>query len=310
MSLPIVHHPDYQAPLRPGHRFPMSKYGYLRKALTARGLMQPGSWVAPAAATAATISLAHDAGYVSRAFSLTLSDQEMRAIGLPRTERVIRRARLASAGTVLAARLAMAEGIACNTAGGSHHAGLLGGAGFCTFNDVAVAAHALLSTGVVQRVLIFDCDVHQGDGTAEIFADEPAVITVSIHSERNYPSEKKSSDIDVGLADGVTDDDYLRVLEDTLRRALELGPFDIAFYNAGVDVHAEDRLGRLALSTDGVRARDRRVIEGLRGAGLPLACAIGGGYHDDPQHVAERHAILFEEAARRAMTSPSSRGEG
>lgn len=298
MRLPIVHHPDYQAPLKPGHRFPMSKYGYLRQALTKRGLMRSGDWLAPAPASAATLSLAHDAGYVSRAFSLTLSDQEMRVIGLPRTERVIRRARLSSAGTLLAARLALETGLACNTAGGSHHAGPDGGAGFCTFNDVAVAARALLAEGVVTRVLVVDCDVHQGDGTAAIFETDPAVVTVSIHSQKNYPARKKTSDIDLGLPDETGDAAYLAALEQTLGQALALGPFDLAFYNAGVDVHAEDRLGRLSLSTDGVRARDRLTLARLREPGLPVACAIGGGYHDDPTHVAERHAILFEEAAR------------
>jgi acetoin utilization deacetylase AcuC-like enzyme len=297
VALPIVHHPDYVAPLRDGHRFPMSKYGYLRRALEARGLMRPGAWLAPAPASAATLAGAHAADYVARALSLSLTDAEVRRIGLPRTERVVRRARLAAAGTTLAARLAIEHGIACNAAGGSHHAAADHGAGYCVFNDVAVACATLLAEGRVGRILVFDADVHQGDGTARIFAAEPRVVTVSLHAERNFPARKAVSDIDVGLPDGMENAAYLEALAAALTAALALGPFDLVFYNAGVDVHRDDRLGRLNLTDAGLRARDRMALARLRGAGLPTVGVLGGGYADDPAAVAERHAVLFEEAA-------------
>jgi acetoin utilization deacetylase AcuC-like enzyme len=228
---------------------------------------------------------------------LNLTDAEVRRIGLPRTERVVRRARLAAAGTTLAARLAIEHGIACNAAGGSHHAAADHGAGYCVFNDVAVACATLLAEGRVGRILVFDADVHQGDGTARIFAAEPRVVTVSLHAERNFPARKAVSDIDVGLPDGMENAAYLEALAAALTAALALGPFDLVFYNAGVDVHRDDRLGRLNLTDAGLRARDRMALARLRGAGLPTVGVLGGGYADDPAAVAERHAVLFEEAA-------------
>ncbi|MEO1330485.1 MAG: histone deacetylase [Pseudomonadota bacterium] len=307
MPLAIVHHPQYQAPLRPDHRFPMSKYGYLREALIARGLLAPGGYVAPGPASAAMLSLAHDPDYVSRAFALTLTDREMKRIGLPKTERVILRARLAAAGSALAGRIALTQGVACNTAGGSHHAGPEHGAGFSTFNDVAVAIRALQKAGLIGRALVVDCDVHQGDGTAKIFADDPSVFTFSIHCGKNYPFTKAISDLDVALEDGTEDAPYLTALEAGLETALAAGRYDLAYYNAGVDVHRLDRLGRLALSDEGIRARDRLVLGRLRAAGLPVATAIGGGYDDDPERLATRHAIVFEEAAR--LVAPAAAGE-
>ncbi len=297
MALQIIHHPDYQAPLRSDHRFPMSKYGYVRELLIDRGLMRPGGYVAPQPASAGQIALAHDQDYVSRAFALELREEEVRRIGLPPTERVIRRARLAAAGTVLAGEMALAFGIGCNTAGGSHHAGPEGGAGFSTFNDVAVAVRLLKARGRIVRALVFDCDVHQGDGTARIFAADPDVVTVSIHAEKNYPHPKATSDLDIGLEDRLDDDAYLETVDRALAAALALGPYDIAFYNAGVDIHVEDRLGRLAVTDAGLAARERMVVERLRGAGLPMATALGGGYGDDPRVIAARHAMVFEAAA-------------
>ena len=293
---PIIHHPDYQVPLRPGHRFPMSKYGYLREALMARGLMRPGHYPAPAPARAAQVALAHNAGYVERVFSGRWDAGEVRRIGLPGNERVARRARLAAAGTLLASWMAMEHGIALNAAGGSHHAGPDGGAGFCVFNDVAVAARNLQAQGVPGPYLVIDCDVHQGDGTARVFADDPGVFTLSLHAERNFPARKATSDIDVALADGLEDAAYLEALRPALERALAAARPRLVFYNAGVDVWHGDRLGRLALTADGIRARDAHVIRTVRAAGLPLVCVIGGGYDDDPARLAGHHAILFEEA--------------
>ena len=294
---PIVHHPDYVAPLRDGHRFPMSKYGYLRKALEARGLMKAGQWLAPSPASAAMLGGAHAPDYVDRALALSLTDAEIRRLGLPRTPQVVRRARLAAAGTTLAARLALEHGLALNGAGGSHHAAADYGAGYCLFNDVAVACATLLAEGRVERILVFDADVHQGDGTAFIFADDPRVRTVSLHARRNFPARKARSDLDVGLEDGLEDDAYAAALEATLEQALDGPAPDLIFYNAGVDVHRDDRLGRLAVSDAGLRARDRIALSRLTAA-APVAAVLGGGYADDPATVAARHAVLFEEAAR------------
>ena len=302
MTLPIVFHPDYMAPLRPGHRFPMSKYGHLREALIARRLLPAaGGYVAPAPAPRAQAAAVHALEYVERVAEARLTPEEARRIGLPSTPAVARRAFLSAAGTLLAARLALEHGIACNAAGGSHHAGPDGGAGFCVFNDVAVAAQALLDEGRVARVLIVDCDVHQGDGTARIFADTPQVFTLSLHAERNYPARKAASDLDHPLPDRLGDAAYLEVLDHALASVEAFRP-QLVFFNAGVDPHAGDRLGRLALSDAGLRARDARVLGWARARGLPVAGVLGGGYDDDPARLAARHAILFEEAARLAET--------
>jgi acetoin utilization deacetylase AcuC-like enzyme len=298
--IPIVFHPDYEAPLRPGHPFPMSKYGYLRAALVARGILPPtGGYLAPAPASVATAAAVHDLTYVERVAGVRLSPAEARTIGLPNTAAVSRRAFLAPAGTLLAARLALEHGLACNMAGGSHHAGPDGGAGYCVFNDVAIAAQALLAEGRVRRILVVDCDVHQGDGTARIFAGRDDVLTLSLHAERNYPARKAVSHVDYPLPDGLTDRAYLETLLHALTAAEGFRP-DLVFYNAGVDPHAGDRLGRLALTDDGLRARDALVLGWARGRGLPVAAVLGGGYDNDPERLAARHALLFEEAVRLA----------
>lgn len=296
--LPIVSHPDYTAPLRPGHRFPMSKYGYLRQALARRGLLRTGRGISPGPAGAAQIALAHAPAYVERVFSGALAPDEVRRIGLPQSAAVLRRVRLSAAGTTLAAWLALEHGIACNAAGGSHHAGPDFGAGYCVFNDVAVAVRNVLAHGLAGTVLIVDADVHQGDGTARIFEADPRVFTLSIHAEKNFPARKARSDIDIGLPDRMADARYLAALGSGLGQALDAAPPALVFYNAGVDVHGDDRLGRLALSNAGIRARDAAVIAAVRGRGVPLVGVLGGGYSADPVALAERHAILFEEAAR------------
>ncbi len=241
----------------------------------------------------------HAPAYVERVATQTMLPEEIRAIGLPGTPAVARRAFLSAAGTLLAARLALEHGLACNMAGGSHHAGPEGGAGYCVLNDVAIAARALLDEGRVARVLIVDCDVHQGDGTARIFAGDPRVLTLSLHAERNYPARKARSDLDFPLPDRLGDAAYLEVLAHALTETEPFGA-GMVFYNAGVDPHVEDRLGRLALTDAGLRARDAAVIGWARARGLPVAGVLGGGYDHDPERLAARHATLFEEAARAA----------
>lgn len=298
MSLPIVWHPDYQAQLRVGHPFPMSKYGYLRDTLVARGLLPPeGGFLSPAPASIARVAAVHALGYVERVAANRLAPAEVRAIGLPDTPAVARRAFLSAAGTLLAARLALEHGLALNMAGGSHHAGPEGGAGYCVFNDVAVAAQTLRDEGAATRILVVDCDVHQGDGTARIFAGRPDILTLSLHAERNYPARKAVSHLDFPLPDRLTDRPYLETLAEALGRAAPFRP-DLVFYNAGVDPHADDRLGRLALTSDGLRARDACVLAWARTRAIPVVGVLGGGYDSDPHRLAARHALLFEEAAR------------
>jgi acetoin utilization deacetylase AcuC-like enzyme len=296
MTLPIVHHPGYDAKLPPTHRFPMSKYSLLMESLGARDMLG-GAIEVPSPAAPEWLNRAHDSGYVEQVLTCTVPHRIEREIGFPVDERVSRRAQLASAGTALAARLALQQGIACNAAGGSHHARRSQGAGFCTLNDVGVAAALLLAEGLAERILVVDLDVHQGDGTADIFAEEPRVFTFSMHGERNYPVRKIASDLDIGLADGIEDAAYLETLRAALPTVTARSAPDIVFYNAGVDPHFADRLGRMKLTDDGLRERDRTVIGYFRDRDIPVCGVIGGGYSTDVASLAERHAILFEVAA-------------
>ncbi|MEX0404491.1 histone deacetylase [Aquibium sp. LZ166] len=297
MPLDIVHHPDYDAKFPAHHRFPMGKYRFLMESLERRGLTADGALHVPEPVGAEILGLAHDPIYVEQVLSVSVPSPIEKEIGFPVDERIARRAHLAVSGTLLAARMALAMGIACNTAGGSHHARRAQGAGFCTFNDVGVAASALLAERAVRRVLVVDLDVHQGDGTADIFADEPRVFTFSIHGERNYPARKIPSDLDIALPDGTGDEAYLRKLDQILPLLTDYARPDLVFYNAGVDAHETDRLGKLALTDDGLRRRDTAVIGHFRRGGVPVCGVIGGGYSTDVPALAERHAILFEVAA-------------
>jgi acetoin utilization deacetylase AcuC-like enzyme len=296
MALPIVHSPHYDANFSADHRFPMAKYSHLATVLAQRGLVPEGFHV-PVPAAAELLALAHDAAYVAQVIDGTVPELIEKLIGFPVSARVALRARTATAGTIMAAELALRHGIACNTAGGSHHARRAHGAGFCTFNDVGVAATHLVRIKAVSRVMVFDLDVHQGDGTADIFTKDPQVFTVSVHAEKNYPNDKIASDMDVALPDRVRDDAYLETVDDTLHRATAAFRPDLVFYNAGVDPHEEDRLGRLCLSDAGLRRRDRKVIDFFRSRNIPVCGVIGGGYGKDAEAIARRHAILFEVAS-------------
>lgn len=292
-ALPVVHNPRYQAVFPTGHRFPMGKFGAVARHLEAMGF---GPFHIPAAAPAEWIALAHDRRYVDQVFSAQVPPAIARDIGFPMTESVGLRARTACAGTTLTARLALEIGIACNTAGGSHHARAEQGAGFCVFNDVAVAIRVLQADGAITKALVFDCDVHQGDGTARIFKSDPTVTTVSLHAAANYPSEKANSTLDVALDEGLENEAYLKALDETLEWASGVEA-DIWFYNAGVDPHRDDRLGRLSLTDDGLAARDRRVLAVARRLGKPVVGVLGGGYMNDVETLAKRHTILHQMAA-------------
>jgi acetoin utilization deacetylase AcuC-like enzyme len=293
VAFPIVSHPAFQAALPDGHRFPMRKYGRLAEVLLRKGLA-PNGFVIPEQASAELVGLAHDPTYVNQVFACAVPREIERRIGLPIDRGVVDRARYAAGGTLLAARLALRNGLAASTAGGSHHGQRATGAGFCVFNDVAIAAAALKSEGAVGSALVIDLDVHQGDGTADCLAGEPTLFTFSIHAEKNYPIRKIPGDLDVGLPDNTGDAWYAEVLAHHVHRLLdELSP-DLIFYNAGVDPHRDDALGRLALSDDGLRVRDRLVIASALQRRIPLVAVIGGGYSSDLESLVLRHAIVFE----------------
>lgn len=297
MPLAILHHPDFQADLSPGHRFPMGKYGLIARFLTEDGLVGPGEFIVPEPIEFDQAARAHDAEYVRQVFTASVDGRIAREIGFDISPAVAMRARLSSSASLLAGRIALERGIATSTAGGSHHARRAQGAGFCVFNDVGIAAANLLAAGDAKRVLVLDCDVHQGDGTADIFHGEDRVATVSIHSEKNYPVRKVASDLDVGLPDDIGDEAYLEIVEDTLPKALSFGKPDLVYYNAGVDPHENDRLGRLALSDEGLAQRDRTVIAFFRAHKVPVVCVQGGGYSSDAAQAARRHTIIHHVAA-------------
>lgn len=292
MLPPIVHHPGYVAPLPAGHRFPMNKYGMLIKRLSELGLAGESNLFRPEPAPRAWLETAHAPAYVSKVLEQTLDAEATRRIGFPVTDKVARRSRLSSAGSTLAGRLALEHGVACNTAGGSHHAHRDFGSGYCVFNDVAVAVSVLKAEGLIRRAAVVDLDVHQGDGTAAIFADDPAVFTFSMHGEKNFPARKAASDRDIGLANDTADTAYLETLAEVLRDLLAAHAPDLVFYNAGVDPHTDDRLGRLALTDQGIEARDRLVVETCRDLGLSLATVVGGGYQADLKALARLHALV------------------
>ena len=295
--LPIVYHPAYSVPLPAAHRFPMPKFRALYAHLDAAGLIGPTNRFVPEPAPSAWLELVHTADYVAAILGQRLDPAAERRLGLPLSPALTERSRAAVAGTVLAARLALEHGIACNTAGGSHHAFADAGSGFCVFNDVAVAAAVLLVEGAVRRVLVVDLDVHQGDGTALIFRNDPRVVTFSMHAATNFPARKQQSDVDVALARDLDDHGYLGELERRLPDLLDCVRPDLVFYNAGVDPHRDDRLGHLALTDDGLAARERTVLAVALDRGVPVVGIIGGGYDRDLDRLARRHGILHRTAA-------------
>jgi acetoin utilization deacetylase AcuC-like enzyme len=298
--LHVVHHPGYVAPGRPGSGHDFNKYGLVMIALEEAGAAVTVH--TPAPMPRLWLDAVHDPDYVTEVLTCTVPAAKEKRIGFPVGERVALRAQLSPGGTWLAARLAQRHGYAANAAGGSHHALYDTGAGYCVFNDLAVAAHRLLAEGDAGRILIVDLDVHQGDGTAALLAGRPDVFTLSIHAEKNFPVRKARSSLDIGLPDATGDAAYLGVLEDTLPRIMANFAPDLILYQAGVDPHVEDRLGRLALSDAGIEARDRFVVRTARMAGVPIASVLGGGYGADIMAVSRRHArtmlTLADEAAR------------
>ena len=292
----VAFHPDYSLPLPEGHPFPMAKYPLARERLRASGLLEEAAWLEPDEAAREDLERVHTVGYLDRLYGDALTPAEVRALGVPWTPRLLRRSRLAVQGTLLAARAALADGLAGNLAGGTHHAFADHGEGFCVLNDVAVAVRRLQSEGAVRHALVVDLDVHQGNGTAAIFEGDDTVRTFSMHGERNYPARKMRSTVDVGLPDGTDDAAYLAALGMHLPRLIEDFAPDLVFYLAGVDVVAGDRYGRFALTEDGLRARERYVLGWARAAVLPLVITLAGGYAATAERTAALHVVVFEEA--------------
>ena len=297
MDLPLVYHPNYVAPIANTNRFPMEKFRSLYEMLLMDEVARPEQFFRPELPDLEAIALVHDREYVDAYWQGTLEAKAQRRIGLPWSPELAYRTRIAVGGTLLTARLALAHGLACNTAGGTHHAFPSYGSGFCIFNDLAIASRVLLKERLVQKILIVDLDVHQGDGTALIFQDEPKVFTFSMHCQINFPSIKQISDRDVPLREGMEDDEYLRTLADYLPDLLsEIKP-DLVLYDAGVDPHIGDRLGKLALTDAGIYRRDMQVLSTCVSQGFPVASVIGGGYCEDMRSLVYRHSLLHRAAS-------------
>ncbi|MCE2886508.1 MAG: histone deacetylase [Pseudanabaena sp.] len=297
MDLPLIYHPNYVAPIANTNRFPMEKFRLLYEMLLADGVARPEQFFRPELPELDAIALVHDRKYVDAYWTGNLDPKAQRRIGLPWSPELADRTRIAVGGTLLTARLALAHGLACNTAGGTHHAFPSYGSGFCIFNDLAIASRVLLKEGLIKKILIVDLDVHQGDGTALIFQDEPNVFTFSMHCQINFPSIKQISDRDVPLREGMEDDEYLRTLANYLPDLLTEFQPDLVLYDAGVDPHIGDRLGKLALTDAGIFRRDMQVLSTCVSQGFPVACVIGGGYCEDMRSLVYRHSLLHRAAS-------------
>jgi len=291
--LPIVNHPDYVAQIGDDHRFPIKKFGELIKLLQKKNIATTQNTFQPSEVSKKTLLNVHSEEYINKINNLSLDKDEMRKLGFPLVKSVRRRSFVATGGTVLASKLAVKYKLACNTAGGSHHAFSNEGNGYCVFNDVAVAASYLKKKFKFKKILILDLDVHQGDGTAKIFENDDNVFTVSIHSKKNYPSKKQNSNIDIELEDGIEDEKYLNIVNLLLQRIKDF-QFDFVFYVAGVDVHFEDRLGKLNITETGIKKREELVINNFFKKNIPLCGVLGGGYNHNFEQLINLHSILHE----------------
>ena len=287
MDLPVINHEDYFAKIGDDHKFPINKFRELAKYLIDQKIVK--DFHKPYPCSDETLKRAHSEKYIKDIKNKTLDKNGVKKIGFPLVDSVVQRSLVATGGTVLASKLAINYGLACNTAGGSHHANFEGGAGYCVFNDVAVAAYYLLDRGLAGRILIVDLDVHQGNGNSDIFKGNSNVFTFSMHSKSNYPAKKSISDLDVELEDNLEDKEYLKTLKFYLNELNEEN-FDYVFYIAGVDIHFNDRLGKLKISDEGVKERDEIVTENFFSKGIPLCGVLGGGYNKDAKKLVELHS--------------------
>jgi acetoin utilization deacetylase AcuC-like enzyme len=295
-TIPLVFDPIYsQLDLPERHRFPIQKYQGIKDKLSAKGIPE-NQFHRPAPLTIAELTRVLDPTYIAQLTSGTLDRKAMRRIGFEWSQQLIQRTLTAAAGTVLTASLAIEHGKALNLTGGYHHAFGNFGSGFCMINDLYLAALEMLQKPDIDKVLIFDCDVHQGDGTAKLAANNPRVYTVSIHGEKNFPYRKQNSDLDFGLPKGTTDEMYLEVVEQAFDMAITYASPDAVIYDAGVDIHIDDDLGHLHITTEGVLTRDKLVFAKCEKLGLPVAAVIGGGYQRDIDALVNVHLQLFKAA--------------
>ncbi|AJR02772.1 histone deacetylase family protein [Siansivirga zeaxanthinifaciens] len=292
--LKVAYHPIYKHPLPKGHRFPMLKYELLPKQLLHEGTCVIENFFEPKRMTDETPILAvHDSGYFYELRHLTLDKRAARKIGFPLSEALVEREIIIADGTIKASEFALKHGIAMNIAGGTHHAYSNRGEAFCMFNDQAIGARYLLNNNLVSKVLIVDLDVHQGNGTAEIFQNEPRVFTFSMHGQSNYPFKKEQSDLDIALQDDTNDETYLNILKTTLPKLIDQVKPDFIYYLCGVDVLASDKLGKLAMSLAGCKERDQFVLQTCKDLNIPVMCSMGGGYSPDIKIIIEAHANTF-----------------
>ena len=295
MESPVVNHKDYVAKIDDDHKFPIKKFGELANYLLKEKVIT--KFHEPNPCSFDTLKETHSEKYILDIQNKTLDEKGIKKIGFPLNDSVVRRSFVATGGTVLATKLAINYGIACNTAGGSHHANFEGGAGYCVFNDVAVAAKYLLNKGFANRILIVDLDVHQGNGNSDIFKEDRHVFTFSMHSKSNYPAKKSESDLDVELKDNMEDKEYLDILKFNLNNLNEEN-FDFIFYIAGVDIHHEDRLGKLKITDEGIKLRDQIVIDNFFSKRIPICGVLGGGYNKNFDKLVELHSSLHKTCAK------------
>lgn len=302
----IFYSDHFVLPLPEGHRFPMIKYSILRERVEASGICRPEEMIVPRPVSDAEILRSHQEVYLRRVVSGTLTEKEMRRIGFPWSQRMVERSRRASGGTLGACLAALEDGFAANLAGGTHHAFADRGEGYCVFNDSAIAARAVQAEGLVERVVVVDTDVHQGNGTAAIVRGDATIYTLSIHGAKNFPFRKEESDLDLALPDGADDGEFLDALEEGLERALEESRAELAIYLAGADPFEDDRLGRLSVSKEGLAERDRLVLESCRERGIPVAVTMAGGYARNVEDTVEIHLQSIKRAA--TLLDPSGVG--
>ena len=295
-KIKIAYDPIYAHPLPEGHRFPMLKYELIPEQLQYEGSFTAADFFSPEPCNEEVLKWTHTPEYLMKLRHLTLSEKEQRRIGFPQSKELTRREYIITQGTIDCTRHAFENGIALNVAGGTHHAFADRGEGFCLLNDFAVAANALLKEAPERNILIIDLDVHQGNGTAKLFENEKRVFTFSMHGAHNYPFQKEKSRLDVGLKDGTGDEEYLHLLETHLTKLLTAVQYDFAFYLSGVDILASDKFGKLKISMEGCRARDRMVFSMLKSRSIPCAVSMGGGYSPDIRTIVEAHCNTFREA--------------
>ena len=294
MELPIVNHPEYVAKINENSVFPIKKFSSLANYLLKNKVVK--NFFIPKECSIETLSKSHSIDYINNIKNKTLDKKSQTKIGFPINNSVVRRSFLATGGTVLASKLALEHKLACNTAGGSHHASYNNGAGYCVFNDVAVAANYLKYKKKIKKILILDLDVHQGNGNSDIFKNDKDIFTFSMHCKSNYPAKKSKSDLDIELKDELEDKEYLEILKNNINRLNQM-KFDFVFYIAGVDVHYDDKLGKLKLTDDGINERDKIVIENFFSKKTPLCGVLGGGYNKNFDKLIELHAMLHKNCA-------------